>query len=190
MLFEQPLESFINNVIYIDRSNNHKTRLEVVCILFCFLKITSFHTPNSNLGLWRLHLCNRGKNVKKGCLKYSIFVVFRIIFLLLFFGDSWAGNRRRRILALVLAHQKKKKKGIKKEKNSRSHRSRSLYFLGTKLQVLCKMTYMWQDYHWVNLAARIRLRHKEMLGRSLSIKNSQFKRKILLPGLTEKWTEY
>ena len=48
MLFNKPLASFINNIIDIDRPNNHKTRLEVVCILFCLLKITSFRRPHNN----------------------------------------------------------------------------------------------------------------------------------------------
>ena len=48
MLFNKPLASFINNIIDIDRPNSHKTRLEVVCILFCLLKITSFRRPHNN----------------------------------------------------------------------------------------------------------------------------------------------
>ena len=48
MLFDRSLASFINNIIYIDRPNNYKIWLEVVCTIFCFLKMTSFHTPHNN----------------------------------------------------------------------------------------------------------------------------------------------
>ena len=36
------------DIIEIDRPNNHKIRLGVVCIFFCLLKITSFRTPHNN----------------------------------------------------------------------------------------------------------------------------------------------
>ena len=48
MLFDRPLTSFTNNIIYINCPNNYKTRLKVVCTIFRFLKITSFHTPHNN----------------------------------------------------------------------------------------------------------------------------------------------
>ena len=48
VLFDRPLASFKNNIIYIDRPNNLKTRHEVVCTIFCILKITSFHTSHKN----------------------------------------------------------------------------------------------------------------------------------------------
>ena len=47
VLFDRPLPSF-RNVIYIDSPNNYKTRFEFVWTIFCFSKITSFHTPNNN----------------------------------------------------------------------------------------------------------------------------------------------
>ena len=48
MLFDRPLASFTNNIIYIDCPTNCKTRLEVVCTIFWFLKMFSFHTPHNN----------------------------------------------------------------------------------------------------------------------------------------------
>ena len=48
MLLDRPFASFKNNIIYIDRPNNHKTQLKVVCTIFCILKITSFHTSHNN----------------------------------------------------------------------------------------------------------------------------------------------
>ena len=76
-----------------DRLNNHKTRFKVVCTIFCSLNVTSFHT--TILRLCRPHLSFRGKNDKKGCLKYSIHCYFPT-----YFRDSSAGNRRSRIPAV------------------------------------------------------------------------------------------
>ena len=93
VLFDRPLASFTRNIIYIDCPNNCETRLEVVCTIFCFLKITSFHTPHNNFKrLCRFRLSNRGKN--------DLIVVFRLNFLRLFFRDSFAENRRRHIPAV------------------------------------------------------------------------------------------
>ena len=86
MLFDRSLASFINNIIYIDRPNNYKIWLEVVCTIFCFLKMTSFHTPHNNF--------------KTLLLPSRSIAVFRRVFLLLFLRDPWAGNRHRRIPAV------------------------------------------------------------------------------------------
>ena len=86
MLFDRSLASFINNIIFIDRPNNYKIWLEVVCTIFCFLKMTSFHTPHNNFKI--LLLPSRS------------IAVFRRVFLLLFLHDPWAGNRHRRIPAV------------------------------------------------------------------------------------------
>ena len=86
MLFDRSLASFINNIIFIDRPNNYKIWLEVVCTIFCFLKMTSFHTPHNNF--------------KTLLLPSRSIAVFRRVFLLLFLRDPWAGNRHRRIPAV------------------------------------------------------------------------------------------
>ena len=57
MLFNGLLAPFTNNII--DRPNNHKTRLKVVCAIFCFLKITSFHTPHNNFKRGCQHPLNK-----------------------------------------------------------------------------------------------------------------------------------
>ena len=57
MLFNRLLAPFTNNII--DRPNNHKTRLKVVCAIFCFLKITSFHTPHNNFKRGCQHPLNK-----------------------------------------------------------------------------------------------------------------------------------
>ena len=64
VLFDRPLASFTNNIIYIDRPNNHKKKLEVVCKIFLFKITFSTH----HITIWRLcrfHLSYRGKNDKK-----------------------------------------------------------------------------------------------------------------------------
>ena len=57
MLFNGLLAPFTNNII--DRPNNHKTRLKVICAIFCFLKITSFHTPHNNFKRGCQHPLNK-----------------------------------------------------------------------------------------------------------------------------------
>ena len=92
MLFDRPLASFTNNIIYIDCPNNCKTRLEVVCTILCFLKITSFHTPHNNFKT----LPPPSKLQRESCLKYSI----RCYFTASFLSRFWSENRRRRIPAV------------------------------------------------------------------------------------------
>ena len=72
MLFDRPRASFTNNIIYIDRPNNQKTRLEFVRTIFSFLKLTSFHTPHHNFKPLPLSSKLQRENDKKSCLKYSI----------------------------------------------------------------------------------------------------------------------
>ena len=92
MLFGRPLASFTNN-IFIDRPNNHETRHEVVCIIFCFLKITSFHTPQNNFETLSLpYKLQGGGKWQKGCLKCSIHYCFPTYFP----ASSLDRNRRRR----------------------------------------------------------------------------------------------
>lgn len=108
MFFEQPLESFINNVIFIDRSNNHKTRLEVVCILFCFLKITSFRTPHNNFKTLTLKSkLQREKKTRKVLSNTPSIVVFRRI---LSFSSSLQGKPTR---AHTSGYSRQTKKCIK-----------------------------------------------------------------------------
>ena len=95
MLFHRPLASFKNN-IYIDRSDNHKTRRTI----FCILKITSLHTSHNNFKTFSLPSKLQKKNKKKGCLKYSNHCFFRPILLFLFFRDSRGRNQSRRIPAV------------------------------------------------------------------------------------------
>ena len=95
---QQPLASFTNNIHYIDRPNNHKTRLEAVCTIFCFLKTTSFNTSHNNLKILPL-LSYRGENGKKGCLKHSTHCCFPTCFSPSLRG-SWVGNEDRRIPAV------------------------------------------------------------------------------------------
>ena len=99
MFFDKPLASCTNNIIYIDCPNNYKTRVEVVCTILCFLKITSTH-HTTILRLCHFHLSYRGKSDKKVVSNTRSIIVFRRIFLLLFFRDAWAENRRRRIPAV------------------------------------------------------------------------------------------
>ena len=80
VLFDRPLAFFTNNIIYINRPNNYKTRLGVVCTIFCFLKITSFHSPHNNFETLPLPSKFRGKNDKKSRLKYSIHCCFPAYF--------------------------------------------------------------------------------------------------------------
>ena len=98
VLFNRPLVSFANNIIYIDRPNNHKTRLEVVCTIFCFLKITSFHTPI--LRLCCLHLSYRGKMTRKVVSNTRSIVVFRVFSRLFSFAILERKTDCRRILAV------------------------------------------------------------------------------------------
>ena len=70
MLFNKPPASFINDIIDIDRPNNHKTRLEVVSWLKNHL------LPHTTQQFWRFHLSYRGKHDKKGSVKYSIHCYF------------------------------------------------------------------------------------------------------------------
>ena len=91
VLFDRPLASFTNNIIFIDRPNNHKTRLGVICIIFCYLKITSFHTPHNNFKTLTLPYKLQGKNDNRVVSNARSIVVFQSIFLLLlvrFFSEK------------------------------------------------------------------------------------------------------
>ena len=89
MFFDKPLASCTNNIIYIDCPNNYKTRVEVVCTILFFLKITSTH-HTTILRLCHFHLSYRGKSDKK-VVSNTRSIIFR---------DAWAENRRRRIPAV------------------------------------------------------------------------------------------
>ena len=117
MLFDRPHASCTNNIIYMDCPNNCKTRNEVVCTIFCFLKITSFHKPHNNFKTLPLPSKLQRENDKKICLKYSIHCCFPTYFLLLFFRDSWAENRRRRIPAVSCIKLKFTEHAQQKESN-------------------------------------------------------------------------
>ena len=82
VLFDRPLASFTNNIIYIDCPNNCKTRIVVVCTIFFLLFENNFlpHTTQQFLRLYRYHLSYRGENDKKSCLKYSIHCCFPTYF--------------------------------------------------------------------------------------------------------------
>ena len=91
VLFDRPLATFTNNINYIDCPNNGKTRLEVVCKIFCFLKITSFTHHTTILRL--IYLSYRGKNDKKSCLKYSIQCCFPMYFPASFLSRLMSGTQ-------------------------------------------------------------------------------------------------
>ena len=91
MLFDRPLASFTNNIIYIDHSNNRKIKLEVVCKIFCFLKITSFHTPYNNFKTLPLPSKLWGEKWQERLWDTRSIVVFRRIFLVFFFSWFFGG---------------------------------------------------------------------------------------------------
>ena len=100
MLFDRPHASCTNNIIYIDRPNNCKTILEVICTIFCFLKITSFHKPHNNFKTLPLPSKLQREKWQENLSQILDPLLFSDVFPAPFFRDSSAENRRIRIPAV------------------------------------------------------------------------------------------
>ena len=100
MLFDRPHASCRNNIIYIDRPNNCKTILEVICTIFCFLKITSFHKPHNNFETLPLPSKLQREKWQENLSQILDPLLFSDVFPAPFFRDSSAENRRIRIPAV------------------------------------------------------------------------------------------
>ena len=123
MLFDKPLASFTNNIIYINRPNNYKTTTRSRLYSLLLLKITYFHTPHNNFKTLPLPYKLQREMIGKVVSNTRSIVVFRHISLLLFFRDSYAKNRRRCIPAVFLIRLKVTEHTQQKESNI-YHRSK------------------------------------------------------------------